>query len=188
MPCVHTLGLGLLAQAACLCSGGMADAAQPARGTHLQWRITACSLASWVLPRTCSHVMEPRGAGRPCRDESRISTAFLSALNAFLLPHGLDVSSRCAELHSAAHALVLRCWRSSRDPRLREAMTAYLRIQLTLGGITGSHRDDMGRALEGTLQQSGFKWWELHTPSPDRHLCHLYRSGKCCNRCTPRQL
>ena len=93
-----------------------------------------------------------------CRDDSRISTAFLSALNTFLLAQGLDISSRCAEMHDAVHALLLRCWRSSRDPKLREAMTAYMRIQLTLGGITGSHRDDVGRALDGTLQQSSFRW------------------------------
>ncbi len=68
-----------------------------------------------------------------CRDESRISTAFFSALNTFLLAQGLDVSSRCTEIHDAVHALVLRCWRSSRDLKLREAMTAYMRIQLTLG-------------------------------------------------------
>ena len=93
-----------------------------------------------------------------CRDESRVSTAFLSALNTFLLAHGLDVSGQAAELHNAVHALLMRCWRSSRDQKLREAMTAYLRIQLVLGGILGANRDDIGRALEGVLQQSGFKW------------------------------
>ena len=51
-----------------------------------------------------------------CRDDSRISTAFLSALNTFLLAHGLDVSSRCTETHEAVHALLLRCWRSSGTP------------------------------------------------------------------------
>ena len=93
-----------------------------------------------------------------CREDSRICAAFLTALNTFLLAHGLDVSSQAAELHNAVHVLLLRCWRYSRDQKLREAMTAYLRIQLTLGGITGKSRNDIGRALEGVLQQSGFKW------------------------------
>ena len=107
-----------------------------------------------------------RWSGGPCRDDSRLSTAFLSALNTFLLGQGLDVSSRCREIHDAVHALLLRCWRSSRDLKLREAMTAYIRIQLTLGGIIGDYRDDVGRALEGTLQQSTFKWWDACTLSP----------------------
>ena len=94
-----------------------------------------------------------------CRDESRISTAFLSALNTFLLGQGLDVSSRAAELHDAVHALLMRCWRTSRDAKLREALIAYMRIQLVLGGILGSHREDIGRALKGTLLHSSFKWW-----------------------------
>lgn len=72
------------------------------------------------------------------------------------------MSNRCTEMHSALHALLLRCWRSSRDPKLREAMTAYIRIQLTLGGLADSQRDDIGRALEGTLQQSSCKWWEVY--------------------------
>ena len=115
-----------------------------------------------------------------CRDESRISTAFLSALNTFLLAQGLDVSSRCTEMHSALHALLLRCWRTSRDPKLREAMTAYLRIQLTLGGLTDSQRDDIGRALEGTLQQTSFKWWDgLHSNHDTcKYLSHISRP--CC--------
>ena len=46
-------------------------------------------------------------------------------------------------------------------------MTAYMRIQLTQGGITGTYRDDIGRALEGTLQQSSFRWWD---PSPHASL------------------
>lgn len=68
------------------------------------------------------------------------------------------MASRAAELHDAVHALLMRCWRASRDPKLREALIAYMRIQLGLGGITGTHRDDVGRAMEGVLQQSSFKW------------------------------
>ena len=114
------------------------------------------------------HKCSQKAGGCPCRDESRVSTAFLSALNTFLLAQGLDVSSRCTEMHDAVHALLLRCWRASRDQKLREAMTAYMRIQLTLGGITGDHQDDVGRALETALQQSSFRWWAfcpLHAQS-----------------------
>ncbi len=82
----------------------------------------------------------------------------MSALNTFLLGQGLDVSSRAAELHDAVHALLMRCWRTSRDAKLREALIAYMRIQLVLGGISGSQRDDLGRALEGTLLHHDFRW------------------------------
>ena len=69
------------------------------------------------------------------------------------------MSSRAAELHDAVHALLMRCWRTSHDAKLREALIAYMRIQLVLGGILGSHREDIGRALKSTLLHSGFKWW-----------------------------
>lgn len=69
------------------------------------------------------------------------------------------MSSRAAELHGAVHALLMRCWRTSRDAKLREALIAYMHIQLVLGGNQGSHREDIGRALEGTLLHSSFKWW-----------------------------
>ncbi len=110
------------------------------------------------LVTAVARVWKPACLLLACRDESRISTSFLVALNTFLLAQGLDVSSKCPDIHAAVHALLMRCWSSSRDPKLREAMTAYMRIQLVLGGITDTYRDDIGHALEGTLEQSGFKW------------------------------
>ena len=70
-----------------------------------------------------------------CREDSRISTALVTALNSFLLKNGLDVSSRSADLHQAMQPFLLRAWRSSRDQKLKDSLVTYLNIQVRLGGL-----------------------------------------------------
>ena len=55
------------------------------------------------------------------RQHSRISTAFITALNSFLLRNGLDVSSRSSELQQALQPFLLRAWRSSWDQKRKDA-------------------------------------------------------------------
>ena len=69
------------------------------------------------------------------REDSRISTAFITALNSFLLRNGLDVSSRSSELQQALQPFVLRAWRSIRDHKLKDAFITCLSIQVKLGGL-----------------------------------------------------
>ena len=69
------------------------------------------------------------------REESRIISACLGALNAFLLANGLDVAAGAARLHAAARPLLVRCWGArSRDARLRDCLVTYLHIQARLLG------------------------------------------------------
>ena len=70
-----------------------------------------------------------------CREDARISTAFVSALNALLTKHGLDISSRSAELQQALQPFFLRSWKATRDLKLRDSFVICLRIQLQLKGI-----------------------------------------------------
>ncbi|KAL3152001.1 hypothetical protein ABBQ32_001121 [Trebouxia sp. C0010 RCD-2024] len=69
------------------------------------------------------------------REDSRISTAFTTALNSFLFKNGLDVSSRSGELQQALQPFLLRAWRSSRDQKLKDAFITCLSIQVRLGGL-----------------------------------------------------
>lgn len=70
-----------------------------------------------------------------CREDSRISTAFVMSLNMFLLRHGLDISSRSLEIQRALQPFVLRCWRVSRDAKLKDAFLICLSIQVKLRGL-----------------------------------------------------
>jgi len=70
-----------------------------------------------------------------CREDSRISTAFVMSLNSFLLRHGLDVSSRSLEIQRALQPFVLRCWQVSRDAKLKDAFVICLSIQVKLRGL-----------------------------------------------------
>ena len=70
-----------------------------------------------------------------CREDSRISTAFVMSLNSFLLRHGLDVSSRSLEIQRALQPYILRCWKVSRDVKLKDAVVICLSIQVKLQGL-----------------------------------------------------
>ncbi|GAB4819121.1 hypothetical protein N2152v2_006167, partial [Parachlorella kessleri] len=114
------------------------------------------------------------------REDSRLTSAALSGINAFLLVNGTDVASQCPKLHTAWHAMVLRALTSGRDPKLREAAITYLRLQLRLGavcrsggrpgaGAAGAAGEEAGVAgwlgallewFEREVQQPGFRWGE----------------------------
>ena len=68
-----------------------------------------------------------------CREDVRITTTLLAALNAFLLDNGLDVAEKAVELHQRLHPVLLRFWRQPRDLKLRDTWLLYLEIQLRLG-------------------------------------------------------
>lgn len=74
------------------------------------------------------------------REDSRISTAFVTSLNTFLLRHGLDVSSRSPEIQRALHPFVLRCLKINRDAKLKDALVVCLSIQVRLQGLQVRHR------------------------------------------------
>lgn len=76
---------------------------------------------------------EQKCDGNAAREESRITSACLGALNAFLLANGLDMAAGAVRLHAAARPLLGRCWGArSRDARLRDCLVTYLHIQARL--------------------------------------------------------
>lgn len=97
-----------------------------------------------------------------CREDSRISIAFVAALNTFLLANGLDVCSKAAELHASVHPFLMRAWRCARDTRLRDKLVLYLRIQVLLGGLegpgVGHFLEEVQELVTHSMQQPGFSW------------------------------
>lgn len=59
--------------------------------------------------------------------------AFVSALNAFMLQHGLDVASMSSGLQRVVYPFMVRCWGTTRDAKLKDAFVLLLRIQIQLG-------------------------------------------------------
>ena len=92
-----------------------------------------------------------------CREDVRITTALLAALNAFLLDNGLDVAEKALELHQRLHPLLIRFWRQPRDVKLRDTWLLYLEIQLRLGTLQVQQR-------LGQLWDAGkLLWVEQHS-------------------------
>lgn len=52
-----------------------------------------------------------------------------------MLQHGLDVASMSLALQRVLHPFITRCWRSTRDAKLKDALVLLLRVQLKLGAV-----------------------------------------------------
>lgn len=89
--------------------------------------------------------MRPETFYSCCREDSRISLAFVSALNAFLLQHGLDVASMSLDLQRALQPFIMRCWGVARDAKLKDAMVLLLHIQLKLGAVQVRSLDHLNK-------------------------------------------
>lgn len=66
---------------------------------------------------------------------SRTGAPFFGAVNAFLSGSGVDVASQATALHAELHGPALRALKG-REVRLKERAVQYMRMQLTLGGVT----------------------------------------------------
>ena len=123
----------------------------------MQLHSHTCCNATCVAVHTAHLPSAAASAQRPCtldisdgscdqskltqrREDSRISTAFVTSLNTFLLKHGLDVSSRSPEIQRALHPFVLHCWKTSRDAKLKDALVVCLSVQVKLQGLQVRHR------------------------------------------------
>ncbi|KAK9806879.1 hypothetical protein WJX72_005975 [[Myrmecia] bisecta] len=95
------------------------------------------------------------------REDSRLSLSLLTALNSFLLTNGLDVSSKAGTLHDALHPYVVRAWRHAREPKLKEGLLTYLRLQLRLQALQGLPGvTELRDVLEQDLLMPAFSWGE----------------------------
>ena len=108
--------------------GGGGRARQHGRGQARQRR-RCCTPRSPSLPTRFA----PARLNMPCSTATRLMGPLLSATNTYLLANGRDVAAALPALHAALYTPVLRG--GARDPRLRDAAVAYLRLQLQLGTL-----------------------------------------------------
>ncbi|CAI0398621.1 unnamed protein product, partial [Linum tenue] len=102
------------------------------------------------------------------REESKISRKLMECVNVYLLNGGPNLSHECLEIHDAVRNFVFRCWLTTRDRGLKDALMLYARLQLNLtrGNIEGSSLveellDVICKELDqGSLPNVGVPWAE----------------------------
>ncbi|KAM1451845.1 hypothetical protein ACFX2I_038908 [Malus domestica] len=74
------------------------------------------------------------------RDEGKISRKLMDCINTFLLKDGPNLGSESLEIHNAVQQFVFRCWLTTHDRALKDALIFYARLQLnmTRGAADGS--------------------------------------------------
>jgi hypothetical protein len=118
-----------------------------------------------------------------CRDISKTSSALLGLLATFLAGWGRDLPvSALAKLHGAMRPWLRHAWSASRQPRLREALAGYCRLQLQLGGAQVGMRAGLVEALPASYPAvawavRGSRTWRGRAPGS---TCHAQLPGVCC--------
>ncbi|XVF54114.1 hypothetical protein PTKIN_Ptkin05aG0154900 [Pterospermum kingtungense] len=74
------------------------------------------------------------------RDEGKVSRKLIECINTYLLKDGPNLSCQSLEIHSATQQFVFRCWLTTHDKALKDALVLYARLQLNLvrGVVDGS--------------------------------------------------
>ncbi|XP_058091812.1 serine/threonine-protein kinase ATM isoform X2 [Magnolia sinica] len=66
------------------------------------------------------------------REEGKISRKLIECINMFLIKDGPNLGSQSMEIHSAMQGFMFRCWLTTHDRGLKNALIVYARIQLKL--------------------------------------------------------
>ncbi|KAK9119710.1 hypothetical protein Scep_017803 [Stephania cephalantha] len=66
------------------------------------------------------------------RDEGKISHKLMECVNAFFLKDGPNLESHAAEIHSSLQEFMFRCWLTTHDRGLKDALVSYSILQLKL--------------------------------------------------------
>ncbi|KAJ4840216.1 hypothetical protein Tsubulata_002970 [Turnera subulata] len=66
------------------------------------------------------------------REEGKISRKLLECVNAYLLKDGPNLDCESVEIHNAVWQYVFRCWHTTHDRSLKDALIFYARLQLNL--------------------------------------------------------
>ncbi|KAI4336143.1 hypothetical protein L6164_014710 [Bauhinia variegata] len=76
-----------------------------------------------------------KGFVRVCsfiRDEGKISRKLVECINTYLLNDGPNLGCQVSEIHNAMQQFVFRCWLTTHDRVLKDALMLYARLQLNL--------------------------------------------------------
>ncbi|GMY24943.1 serine/threonine-protein kinase ATM isoform X1 [Fagus crenata] len=91
------------------------------------------------------------------RDEGKISRKLIECVNTFLLKDGPNLGCQSLEIHNAVQQFVFRCWLTTHDRALKDALILYARLQLNLtrgGADAGSLVDQLLDVICKDLDQS----------------------------------
>ncbi|XP_062116268.1 serine/threonine-protein kinase ATM isoform X5 [Humulus lupulus] len=64
------------------------------------------------------------------RDEDKLSRKLIECVNKYLLKDGPNLGGHSMEIHSAVQQFVFRCWLTTHDRALKDALILYARLQL----------------------------------------------------------
>ncbi|KAL5544201.1 hypothetical protein UlMin_007985 [Ulmus minor] len=71
------------------------------------------------------------------RDERKISRKLIECVNIYLCKDGPNLGSHALDIHDAVQQFVVRCWLTTHDRALKDALILYARLQLNLTrGVT----------------------------------------------------
>ncbi|KAI9173943.1 hypothetical protein LWI28_009144 [Acer negundo] len=66
------------------------------------------------------------------RDDGKILRKLIECINTFLLKDGPNLGRQSSEIHDAVQKFVYRCWLTTHDRSLKDALILYARLQLNL--------------------------------------------------------
>ena len=118
---------------------------------------------------------------------SRSGVGLFRAVNAFLMMCGTDVASRVDFLHQQLHGAALKSLKG-RELKLKEHAVQYVRLQLTLGGVSSVQLAELRRWADEEIEKGDWRATtfgalsDILTPAKHTLLCLLamiyaYSSG-----------
>ncbi|KAK9117160.1 hypothetical protein Sjap_016107 [Stephania japonica] len=109
------------------------------------------------------------------RDEGKISRKLMECVNAFFLKDGPNLESHAAEIHLSLQDFMFRCWLTTHDRGLKDALVSYsiLQLKLTRSNTDGGHLikqllDVVCKELDQTTTTSTSVLWG-DTGRDDKH-------------------
>ncbi|KAI8543048.1 hypothetical protein RHMOL_Rhmol08G0188500 [Rhododendron molle] len=117
------------------------------------------------------------------RDEGKLSRKLIECVNTYLLKDGPNLGCQSLEIHDAVKQFAFRCWTTTHDRGLKDALVLYARLQLNLtrGAADGSELaehllDVVGKELDqNSICSTNLAWSD--TTKDDK--CGNLTSSQC---------
>ncbi|XP_058227343.1 serine/threonine-protein kinase ATM isoform X4 [Rhododendron vialii] len=117
------------------------------------------------------------------RDEGKLSRKLIECVNTYLLKDGPNLGCQSFEIHDAVKQFAFRCWTTTHDRGLKDALVLYARLQLNLtrGAADGSELvehllDVVGKELDqNSICSTNLAWSD--TTKDDK--CGNLTSSQC---------
>ncbi|XP_050221682.1 serine/threonine-protein kinase ATM isoform X2 [Mercurialis annua] len=104
------------------------------------------------------------------REEGKFSRKLIECVNTYLLKDGPNLGCQSLEIHSAVRHFVFRCWLSTHDRGLKDALILYARLQLNLNRRAGEDGSMVDQFLDlvckdldqGSLSSISVAWMDAN--------------------------